>query len=66
MQKMDIDSDDGDVFDPLLKSIIDAMNTIKEATADKIYQKVRKEDNNNFSKPQVRFALLTLLNIEKK
>lgn len=58
-QNMDIDSDDGDGYDPLLSSIFDAMNSVKEATADKIYQKIRREGNINFSKPQVRFVLLT-------
>ena len=65
---MDIDSDDGDGdgYDPLLSSIFDAMNSVKEATADKIYQKIRREGNINFSKPQVRFVFTHVLLISKR
>lgn len=49
----DTGSEDGDGPDPLLNSIMDAMSSMKEATADKIYQRIHKQGNTNYSKPQV-------------
>lgn len=51
---LEIISEEGRSHDPLFSSIISAMNSMKEATADKIYQKIQKEGAKNYSKPQVR------------
>ncbi|KAK6641336.1 hypothetical protein RUM44_013045 [Polyplax serrata] len=58
---MAIASDEGHSPDPLFSSIINAMNSMKEATADKIYQKIQREGSTNYSKPQVDRALACAL-----
>lgn len=63
---MAIASDEGHSPDPLFSSIINAMNSMKEATADKIYQKIQREGSTNYSKPQVRKLLLLLQMLIRK
>ncbi|EEB17775.1 hypothetical protein Phum_PHUM488850 [Pediculus humanus corporis] len=50
---LDVISEDENTSDPLFNCILSAMNSMKEATADKIYQKLQKEGATNYSKPQL-------------